>query len=61
MTPTLSDNMAHYDKEYGIVLSEDDKAVFKECSQNVTNGRTSFSENIMKWVKEGKVLETNQE
>lgn len=49
--------MAHFDEKNGqVILSEEDKSIFKEINSRFTpNGiKTPEVDNIMKWVREGK-------
>lgn len=45
----LTANMAYYDKRQGqIILSEDDKEMFKEVSRNMSVKKTPIATSIMK-------------
>lgn len=56
--------MAKYDDDNGILLSEEDKRVFKEINSNFQpNGkvRTPISARIMKWVLGNIKINTKEE
>jgi len=40
--------MAHFDKENGIVLSDEDKKTFKETAWVVNGGKRTWASSIMK-------------
>ncbi len=51
--------MAHYDKQSGqIILSPEDKEIFKRDSAELQGGRTPKADRIIKWVLTG---ETNEQ